>query len=182
MFGNRLNPVARAEKYIEKGNYKKAMKILANTFKKYPNSLDLARLRFEYGKYIPFDEFHHQAAIDYFNLQMQFDVSGEKIHADFVKYMTTTQGRIQLDNETLVKLSVVFAANGFENNAVYIINSMIRKECELPEFVDALVAIINFLEEKGAEKKTASYKNYLKWHYPDHEMTQYIISKKNKAT
>ncbi|VAW44111.1 hypothetical protein MNBD_GAMMA02-760 [hydrothermal vent metagenome] len=177
MFGNRLNPVARAEKYIEKGNYKKAMKVLANTFKKYPNSLDLARLRFEYGKYIPFDDFHHQAAKDYFNLQMQFDVSGEKIHGDFVKYMTTTQGRIQLDDETLVHLSVVFAANGFENNAVYIINGMIRKECELPQFVDALVAVINYLEEKGADKKTASYKNYLKWHYPDHEMTHYILSK-----
>jgi hypothetical protein len=108
VFGNRLNPVARAESYIEKGNYKKALKILAKTFKKYPNSLDLARLRFEYGKYIPFDDYHHQAAIDYFNLQMQFDVSGEKIHSDFVKYMTTTQGRIQLDDETLVRLSVVF--------------------------------------------------------------------------
>jgi len=108
---------------------------------------------------------------------MQFDVSGEKIHNDFVKYMTTTQGRIQLDDETLVKLSVVFAANGFENNAVYIINNMIRKECELPEFIDALVAIINYLEEKGADKKTSSYINYLKWHYPDHEMTQYILSR-----
>ncbi len=177
MLFKRLNPVARAEKYIEKGKYKKAMKLLAKTFVKYPNSLDLARLRFEYGKYIPFDEFHHEAARDYFNLQMQFDVSGEKIHSDFVKYMTTTQGRINLDDETLSKLGVVFATHGFENNATYIINSMMRKETRILAFVDALVAIINYLDAKGIHKKTQSYKNYLKWHYPEHEMTKYILGK-----
>ncbi len=177
MFFKRLNPIARAEKFIEKGKYKKAMKLLGKTFVKYPNSLELARLRFEYGKYIPFDELHHEAAVDYFNLQMRFDVSGEKIHSDFVKYMTTTQGRINLDDETLSKLGVVFATHGFENNAIYIINGMMRKEVRNESFVDALVAIINYLDEKGVHKKTQSYKNYLKWHYPDHEMTRYILAK-----
>lgn len=177
-FGSRINPVARAEKYIEKGKYLKAMKLLKKTFEKYPNSLDLARLRFEYGKYIPFDETHHEAAIDYFNLQIQFDVSGEKIHADFVKYMTTTQGRIQLDDDTLIKLAVVFASHGFENNAVYIINQMMRKECKNPHLVDALVAMINYLDEKQDQKKAQNYVNYLKWHFKGHEMTEYIVSKR----
>ncbi|MCF6300048.1 MAG: hypothetical protein L3J52_02855 [Proteobacteria bacterium] len=172
-----MNPILRAEKYIEKGKYKKAMKLLAKTFKKYPSSLDLARIRFEYGKYIPFDDFHHEAAIDYFNLQMRFDVSGQRIHSDFSKYLTTTQGRISLDEDTLVRLSIVFAANGFENNAVYIINQMMRNGSRHEQFVDSLVAIINFLEDKGANKKSEPYKNYLKWNFSEHEMTRYILAR-----
>ncbi len=178
LFGSRLNPVARAEKYINKGKYLKAMKLLHKTFRKYPNSLDLARLRFEYGKYIPFDDTHHQAAIDYFNLQIQFDVSGEKIHADFVKYMTTTQGRIKLNDDTLIKLAIVFASHGFENNAAYIINQMMRKKSTNPLMVDALVAIINYLDEKQDQKKAKNYVNYLKRHFTTHEMTEYLLSKR----
>lgn len=173
-----MNPINRAERYIEKGKYKQALKLLAKTQKKYKTNLDLARIRFDYGKYIPFDDLHHQAAIDYFNLQIRYEVSSQKVHDDFAKYMSTTQGRIQLDDETLIRLSILFASHGFENNAVYLINRMIRTECTHSEFVDALVALINYFDEKDMTKKTAIYVDYLKFNFPQHEMTEYVLSRK----
>ena len=173
-----MNPISRAERYIEKGKYKQALKLLAKTQKKYETNLDLARIRFDYGKYIPFDDLHHQAAVDYFNLQIRFEVSGQKIHDDFAKYMSTTQGRIQLDEQTLIRLSVIFASYGFENNAVYLINRMIRAECKDQAFVDALVALINYFDEKDMHKKTDIYVDYLKFNFPNHEMTEYVLSRK----
>ncbi len=173
-----MSPIKKAEKLVSKGKYKRALKILARTFKKYSSSLDLAKLRFEYGKFIPFDKLHHDAARDYFRLQIRYDVSAQKIHEDFVKYMTTTQGRISLDDELYIRLSIIFSANGFENNGLFLINQMIRVSCREPLFAEALVAMINYLDDKNHNKKSDYYKQYLIDNFPEHEMTHYIKTKR----
>lgn len=177
MFGFGLNPIAKAERYIKSGKYHKAMKVLNKIFKKHPNSLDLAQLRFECGQYIPFDENHHQAAIDYFRLQIQFEVSAEKIHSDFVKYMTTSQGRINISEDILIKLAAVFSKNDFEKNAVFIINKMTRKESTHPMLANALTDLIEYYERTKDLKKAENYINYLKWRFPDHEKTASLIAR-----
>lgn len=180
MFGFGLNPIAKAERYMKLGKYHKAIKVLNKIFKKHPNSLDLAQLRFECGQYIPFDESHHQAAIDYFRLQVQFEVSPEKIHRDFVKYMTTSQGQINLNEETLIKLAIVFAKNDFEKNAVFIVNKMTRKESTHPLLASALINLVQYYERTDNLKKAEHYINYLKWRFPDHEKTAELITKMNR--
>lgn len=177
MFGFGLNPIARAERYIESEKYHKAMKVLNKIFKKHPNSLDLAKLRFECGQYIPFDENHHQAAIDYFGLQIQFEVSAEKIHHDFVKYMTTSQNQINLDEQTLLKLAIVFAKSDFEKNAVFIVNKLTRKESTQPLLANALVELIQHYERADYLKKAEHYIDYLKWRFPEHERTPEFVAK-----
>ncbi|MBL4772952.1 MAG: hypothetical protein JKX98_04945 [Alcanivoracaceae bacterium] len=160
---------------IEKGKYKKAIKLITKTIKTDPENQHLYRLRFKYAQFIPFDKPYHEAAEEFFKMMLARDVSGNVIHDHYSVYLSTTQGRIGISDDLLLELAAIFAGYGLENDAVYIINRIIRKEIKLERLVDAIVSLVNHYIDNGQKQKSTQYVQYMIDFFPKSHMTKYIV-------
>ena len=170
-----MNYEEKAAFLVEKGSYKRAVKLMTKCIKNDPDDHRLYRIRFEYGQFIPFDKLYHEAAEDFFNDLLSRQASGNVIHDHYSVYMSTTQGRIALSDELLVNLAGIFAGYGFINDAVYLINRMIRKNAKPEGLVDAIISLVNYYIDNQQKQKSTQYVQYLVDFHPAHPMTRYII-------
>lgn len=166
---------AKASILVEKGKFKRAIKLMTKAIKADPENHHLYRLRFEYGQFIPFDDLYHQATEEFFRILLDRDVSGNIIHDHYSVYLSTTQGRIGLTDDLLLELSAIFAGFGFENDAVYIINRVIRKSITSKKLIDAIVSLVNFYIDKDQKQKATQYVQYMIDFFPKDTMTRYIV-------
>jgi len=160
---------------VEKGKYKRAVKLLSKSIKSDPQNQHLYRLRFEYAQFIPFDKLYHLATEEYFNLILERDVTGNIIHDHYSVYLSTTQGRIGLSDTLLLKLSAIFAGYNFINDAVYIINRMIRKNVKPVGLIDAIVSLVNHYVDNNQKQKSTQYVQYMIDFFPNSPMTKYLV-------
>ncbi len=160
---------------VEKGKFKRAIKLMSKAIKADPENHQLFRLRFEYGQYIPFDDLYHQAAEEFFRVLLNKDTSGNIIHDHYSVYLSTTQGRIGLSDDLLLELAAIFAGFSFENDSVYIINRVIRKSIKSEKLVDAIVSLVNYFIDKGQRQKSTQYVQYMIDFFPKNPMTKYIV-------
>ena len=160
---------------VEKGKFKRAIKIMSKAIKTDPENHQLFRLRFEYGQYIPFDKLYHHAAEEFFRVLLDKETSGNVIHDHYSVYLSTTQGRIGLSDDLLLELSAIFAGFGFENDAVYIINRVIRKSIKSEKLIDAIVSLVNYFIDKGQKQKSTQYVQYMVDFFPKSPLTRYIV-------
>jgi tetratricopeptide (TPR) repeat protein len=160
---------------VEKGKYKRAVRLMSKAIKADPENQQLYRLRFEYAQFIPFDKLYHQATEDFFRFILGKNVLGNIIHDHYSVYLSTTQGRIDLSDELLLELAAIFAGFSYENDAVYIINRIIRKEEKSESLVDAIVSLVNYYIGKGQKQKSTQYVQYLIDFFPQNSMTKYIV-------
>jgi tetratricopeptide (TPR) repeat protein len=166
---------AKAAILVEKGKFKRAIKLMTKAINADPDNPQLYRLRFEYGQYIPFDEMYHNAAEDFFRLLLDNHTSGNIIHDHYSVYLSTTQGRIGLSDDLLLELAAIFAGFSFENDAVYIINRTIRKSIKSEKLIDAIISLVNFYIDKGQKSKATQYVQYMIDFFPKNAMTRYIV-------
>lgn len=169
-----MKQLEKAASLVEKGKYKKALKIMNKVIKSDPENQHLLRLRFECGQYIPFDNLYHNAAEEFFRMLVDKHVSGHILHDHYSIYLSTTQGRINLSPELLLEMASIFAGYEYENDAVYLTNKFIRTNVKPPQMVDAIVSLVNFYVDKGQKNKATQYVQYMEGFFPDHEMTKYI--------
>ena len=165
----------KAVSLVEKGKYKRALKLMTKAISLDPENHHLYRARFEYGQFIPFDKLYHHAAEEFFRLLLERHMSGNIIHDHYSVYLSTTQGRIGLTDDLLLDLAAIFAGYGFENDAVYIINKTIRSKIKSEKLVDAIVSLVNFYIDKGQKQKSTQYVQYLIDFFSSHPMTRYIV-------
>lgn len=170
-----MNNEVKAATLVEKGKYKRAVKLITKSIKADPDNHYLYRLRFEYAQFIPFDKLYHEAAEEYFRDLLARNMSGNIIHDHYSVYMSTTQGRMNLTDELLVELAAIFAGFAFVNDAVYLINRMIRKSAKPEGLVDAVVSLVNYYIDDQQKQKATQYVQYLIDFYPAHPMTRYIV-------
>ncbi len=166
---------AKAAILVKKGKYKRALRLITKSINADPENQQLYRLRFEYGQFIPFDKLYHHAAEEFFITMINKHVSGNVINDHYSVYLSTTQGRIGISNETLLQLAAIFAGYGFENDAVYIINRIIRNKAKPLGLVDAIISLVNFYVDNDQKRKSTQYVQYMVDFFPDHEMTKYIV-------
>ena len=160
---------------VEKGKYKRAVKLVTKSIKADPENQHLYRLRFEYAQFIPFDKLYHEAAEDFFRIMLYRSVSGNVIHDHYSVYLSTTQGRIGLSDDLLLELAAIFAGYAFENDAVYIINRIIRKSTKREGLIDAIVSLVNYYVDNGQKQKSTQYVQYMIDFFPKDQMTKYIV-------
>lgn len=165
----------KAAALVEKGKYKRAVKLITKSIKKDPENQTLYRLRFEYGQFIPFDKVYHQAAEEFFRFLLNREASGYIIHDYYSVYLSTTQGRIGISDALLLDLAAIFAGHGFENDAVYIINRIIRQKEKPVSLVDPIISLVNFYIDSKQKQKATQYVQYMIDFYPSHSMTQYVV-------
>jgi len=165
----------KASILVEKGKYKKAVNLITKAIKADPENHHLYRLRFEYAQFIPFDKLYHQASEEFFQMQLNMNISGNIIHDHYSVYLSTTQGRIGLTDQLLLRLSAIFAGFGFENDSVYIINRTIRKELKSESLVDAITSLVNYYIDKDQKQKSTQYVQYLIDFFPKNPMTKYVV-------
>lgn len=165
----------KAATLVEKGKYKRAVKLITKSINIDPENQHLYRLRFEYAQFIPFDKLYHHASEEFFNLMLLREVSGNIIHDHYSVYLSTTQGRIGLSDNLLLRLSAIFAGYGFTNDAVYIINRSIRKKIKPIGLVNAIVSLVNYYIDNEQKQKATQYVQYMIDFFPDNEMTKYIV-------
>ncbi len=165
----------KAAALVEKGKFKRAVKLMTKSIKKDPENQNLYRVRFEYGQFIPFDKIYHHAAEEYFRFLLDRETTGYIIHDHYSVYLSTTQGRIGISDDLLLNLAAIFAGHGFENDAVYIINKIIRQKIKPPLLVDPIVALVNYYIDNGQKQKATQYVQYMIDFYPTHPMTRYIV-------
>lgn len=170
-----MNYLDKAAILIEKGKYKRAVKLVSKSIAADPENQHLYRLRFEYAQFIPFDKLYHQAAQDFFQIILDRDISGNIIHDHYSVYLSTTQGRMGLSDDLLLRLSAIFAGYGFENDAVYIINRVIRKHIKSEGLIDAIVSLVNYFIDNGQKQKSTQYVQYMIDFFPTSHMTKYIV-------
>jgi tetratricopeptide (TPR) repeat protein len=172
----------KAATLVEKGKYKRAVKLITKSIKADPENQHLYRLRFEYAQFIPFDKLYHHASEEFFALMLERNVSGNVIHDHYSVYLSTTQGRIGISDDLLLEMAGIFAGYGFENDAVYIINRIIRKSIKQEGLVDAIVSLVNYYIDNQQKQKATQYVQYMIDFFPDHMMTKYIVRvyKQNK--
>ena len=160
---------------VEKGKFKRAIKLMSKAIKADPENHQLFRLRFEYGQYVPFDKLYHHAAEEFFRVLLDKETSGNVIHDHYSVYLSTTQGRIGLSDDLLLELAAIFAGFGFENDAVYIINRVIRKSIKSEKLIDAIVSLVNYFVDKGQKQKSTQYVQYMVDFFPKSPLTKYIV-------
>lgn len=165
----------KAALLVEKGKFKKAVQLITKSINTDRENQQLYRLRFEYGQFIPFDKLYHHAAEEFFQIMMTKDISGNVINDHYLVYLSTTQGRIGISDEILLKMSAIFAGYGFINDAVYIINRVIRKHVKPIGLVDAIVSLVNSYVDNDQKQKASQYVQYMVDFFPDHPMTKYIV-------
>ncbi len=165
----------KAAVLVEKGKYKRAVKLITKAIKADPENQHLYRLRFEYAQFIPFDKLYHHATEEFFRFILDRGVSGNVIHDHYSVYLSTTQGRINLTDELLLQLSGIFAGYRFVNDAVYIINRIIRKNVKPRGLIDAIVSLVNHYIDNDQKQKTTQYVQYMIDFFPDDPMTKYIV-------
>jgi len=165
----------KAAVLVEKGKYKRAVKLITKAIKADPENQHLYRLRFEYAQFIPFDKLYHHATEEFFRFILDRGVSGNVIHDHYSVYLSTTQGRIDLTDELLLQLSGIFAGYRFVNDAVYIINRIIRKNVKPHGLIDAIVSLVNHYIDNDQKQKTTQYVQYMIDFFPDDPMTKYIV-------
>lgn len=166
---------AKAAILVEKGKFKRAIKLMSKAIKADPENHQLFRLRFEYGQYTPFDKLYHHAAEEFFQILLDKETSGNVIHDHYSVYLSTTQGRIGLSDDLLLELAAIFAGFGFENDAVYIINRVIRKSIKSEKLIDAIVSLVNYFIDKGQKQKSTQYVQYMVDFFPKSPLTRYIV-------
>lgn len=167
---------------VEKGKYKRAVNLITKVIKSDPENHHLYRLRFEYAQFIPFDKLYHQASEEFFRLLLDREVSGNIIHDHYSVYLSTTQGRIGLTDDLLLELAAIFAGYSFENDAVYIINRVIRKSIHSKKLVDAIVSLVNYFIGKGQKQKSTQYVQYMVDFFPKDPLTKYIVNVYKQST
>ncbi|VAW33821.1 hypothetical protein MNBD_GAMMA01-652 [hydrothermal vent metagenome] len=160
---------------VEKGKYKKAVKLITRSIKTDAKNLHLYRLRFEYAQFIPFDKLYHEVTEEFFRILLDREVSGNIIHDHYSLYLSTTQGKIGLNDAILLELSAKFAGYGFVNDAVYIINRMIRKNVKPIGLIDAIVSLVNFYLDSNQQQKATQYVQYMIDFFPQSPMTKYLV-------
>jgi hypothetical protein len=160
---------------VEKGKYKRAVRLMTKVIKADPENHHLYRLRFEYAQFIPFDKLYHQATEEFFRILLDMNVLGDIIHDHYSVYLSTTQGRIGLSDDLLLELAAIFAGFSYENDAVYIINRIIRKEVKSENLVDAIVSLVNYYIGKDQKQKSTQYVQYMVDFFPKSPMTKYIV-------
>jgi len=165
----------KAATLVEKGKYKRAVKLIQKAIKSDPENQHLYRLCFEYAQFIPFDKLYHQASENFFWASLNKDVSGNIIHDHYSVYLSTTQGRLGLSDGLLLELSAIFAGYGFTNDAVYLINRMIRKNVKPIGLIDAIVSLVNYYIDNKQKQKSTQYVQYLIDFFPKHPMTKYLV-------
>lgn len=165
----------KAAVMVEKGKYKRAVSLITKSIKADPENHHLYRLRFEYAQFIPFDKLYHHATEEFFRNTLDRDISGNVIHDHYSVYLSTTQGRIGISDNLLLELSAIFAGFGYENDAVYIINRIIRKRKKPKGLVEAIVSLVNSYIDKGQRQKSTQYVQYLIDFFPKETMTHYIV-------
>lgn len=165
----------KAATLVEKGSYKRAVKLISKSIKADPENQHLYRLRFEYAQFIPFDKLYHQAAEEFFQYSLNREVSGNVIHDHYSVYLSTTQGRIGLSDELLLELAAIFAGYKFVNDAVYIINRIIRKNAKPNGLINAIVSLVNYYVDNGQKQKSTQYVQYMIDFFPNDPMTKYIV-------
>ena len=171
----------KIDKLIDKGRFKRAMKKLLKACRKNHSDLSLARRCFEVGQFIPFDKHYHQAANHYFTLALQQGVSGEQLHDDYMVYTTTTQGRIDLPEDLLLKLAANFAAHGHENSAVFLVKNIMNKSPENPQLPEAILALVNAYLTRGQIKKAKPYVDHVNAYFLGHDLMAYINQQYRRA-
>ncbi len=157
------------------------MKKLLKLCRKTPSNLSLARRCFEVGQFIPFDRHYHQAAEHYFSLALQQGANGADLHTDYMKYTTTTQGRIDLPVDLLLRLAAGFAANGHENSAVFLIKRAMGRQPESPDLPEAILALVSFYLDRGQVRKAKLYVDHVNAYFLDHELTRLINQQYRRA-
>ena len=160
---------------VEKGKFKRAIKLMSKAIKADPENHQLFRLRFEYGQYIPFDKLYHDAAEGFFRVLLDKEASGNVMHDHYSVYLSTTQGRIGLSDDLLLEMAAIFAGFGFENDSVYIINRVIRKSIKSEKLIDAIVSLVNYFIDKGQKQKSTQYVQYMVDFFPESHLTRYIV-------
>jgi len=170
-----MNYEIKAAILVEKGKYKRAVKLITKSIKLDPDNQHLYRLRFEYAQFIPFDKLYHQAAEEFFRMILQRDVSGNIIHDHYSVYLSTTQGRIGLTDDLLLELAAIFAGYSFVNDSVYIINRIIRKNVKPIGLVDAIVSLVNYYIDNKQKQKSTQYVQYMIDFFPKEAMTKYLV-------
>lgn len=160
---------------VEKGKYKRAVKLITKSIKADPENQHLYRLRFEYAQFIPFDKLYHNAAEEFFRYIIDREVSGNVIHDHYSVYLSTTQGRIGLTDDLLLEMAAIFAGYRFVNDSVYIINRIIRKNIKPHGLVDAIVSLVNHYIDNGQKQKSTQYVQYMIDFFPSEPMTKYIV-------
>ncbi len=165
----------KAATLVERGKYKKAVKLIQKAIKSDPENLRLYRLCFEYAQFMPFDKIYHQATEDFFRFSLYKEVSGNILHDHYSVYLSTTQGRIGLSDELLLEMAAIFAGYGFINDAVYLINRMIRKNIKPTGLIDAIVSLVNFYIGNNQKSKSTQYVQYLIDFFPKEPMTRYLV-------
>ena len=160
---------------VEKGKYKRAVKLISKSIKADPENQHLYRLRFEYAQFIPFDKLYHNAAEEFFRFIIDREISGNVIHDHYSVYLSTTQGRIGLSDDLLLELAAIFAGYRFINDAVYIINRIIRKNIKPIGLVDAIVSLVNYYVDNHQKQKSTQYVQYMIDFFPTEPMTKYIV-------
>ena len=166
---------AKAAILVEKGKYKRAVRLITKSIRADPENQQLYRLRFEYAQFIPFDKLYHEATEEFFNLLLQRETSGNIIHDHYSVYLSTTQGRIGITDALLLELAAIFAGYSFTNDAVYIINRMIRKNVKPNGLVDAIVSLVNHYIGNAQKQKSTQYVQYMIDFFPKDPMTKYIV-------
>ena len=170
-----MNYHNKAAILVEKGKFKRAVKLMTKAIKQDIENEQLYRLRFEYAQFIPFDKLYHEAAEEYFSLLLANDVSGNIIHDHYSVYLSTTQGRIGLSDDLLLELAAIFAGYSFENDAVYLINRVIRRNLHPDSLVDAIVSLVNYFVDSKQKQKATQYVQYMIDFFPKHPMTRYLV-------
>jgi len=171
----------KIDKLIDKGRFKRAMKKLLRACRKNRSDLSLARRCFEVGQFIPFDKHYHQAASHYFSLALQQGTDGERLHDDYMVYTTTTQGRIDLPEDLLLKLAARFAAHGYENSAVFLIKNIMSKSPDNPHLPEAILALVNAYLARGQVKKAKFYVDHINAYFLGHDLMSYINQQYRRA-
>lgn len=169
-----MKQLEKAAILVEKGKYKRALKLMNKIIKSDPENQHLYRLRFEYGQFIPFDSLYHQASEEFFRMLLEKHVSGHILHDHYSIYLSTTQGRINLTPELLLEMAAIFAGYEYENDAVYLTNKFIRSNIKPPQIVDAIVSLVNYYVDKGQKSKASQYIHYMQNFFADHPMTNYL--------
>lgn len=169
-----MNPLDKAALLIEKGKYKRAVKLMDKVIKQNPDNQQLLRLRFDYGQFIPFDKLYHNASEEFFAHLIEKQASGHILHDHYSIYLSTTQGKINLNPELYLQMAAIFAGYEYENDAVFLTNKCIRSNANPPEMVPAIVSLVNYYIDKDQKRKASKYVDYIEKNFPKDEMTQYV--------
>jgi len=126
----------------------------------------LAKL-YTVARYQPDSDEYHQLAHRIFNLPENDPATLSLKRETFRDYVTTAKPRTRFDPDQFVDLASRFAVGGYPEDAVPMVNSLLKKGKEHPRLPQTLMVLSRALARKGERERAQRYMQALVDRFPD---------------